>query len=228
MHLRLALALLAAPLALQNPALDASDPQAVAALEKFLARPAIAHQYSATRRLEASGGGQRGWIEVQTSFAPASGLAYQVIAEGGSGYIRGRVLRSLLDEEQRLLALKGTSAAISAANYRFRPGAMTEEGLAVIGLQPLRKDRSLIAGQMLLTPDAGQLVRIEGRLAKNPSFWVSRVEVVRSYRCVNGAFLPVSLETTAQLRLLGSSKLGMTYRYSHVDERAVDDEAITR
>ena len=52
MHLRLALALLAAPLALQNPALDAPDPQAVAALEKFLARPAIAHQYSATRRLK--------------------------------------------------------------------------------------------------------------------------------------------------------------------------------
>ena len=228
MHLRLVLALVATPLALQGPARDAPDPQAVAALEMFLARPAIAHQYSATRRLEASGGGQRGWIEVQTSFAPAAGFAYQVTAEGGSGYIRGRVLRSLLDEERRLLALKSTSAAISAANYRFRPGGMTEEGLAVIALQPLRKDRSLIAGQMLLTPDAGQLVRLEGRLAKNPSFWVSRVDVVRSYRSVNGAFLPVSLETTAQLRLLGSSKLGMTYRYSHVDERAVDDEAITR
>jgi hypothetical protein len=220
--------LVAAPLALQGPALDAPDPQAAAALEMFLARPAIAHQYAATRRLEASGGGQRGWIEVQTSFAPASGLAYQVTAEGGSGYIRGRVLRSLLDEERRLLALKSTSAAISAANYRFRPAGLTDEGLAVIGLQPLRKDRSLIAGQMLLTPDAGQLVRLEGRLAKNPSFWVSRVDVVRSYRSVNGVFLPVSLETTAQLRLLGSSKLGMTYRYSHVDEREVGDEPITR
>jgi len=225
MRLGVALAFAAAPFALQLPATDAPDPLAVSALEKFLARPAIAHQYCAIRRLEASGGGHRGWMEVQTSFAPASGLAYEVTAEGGSGYIRGRVLRSLLDEEQRLLALKTASAAISPANYRLRPGGLTAERLVVVGLQPLRKDRALIAGQMLLTSDDGQLVRVEGRLAKNPSFWVTRVDVVRSYRPVNGVFLPVSLQTTAQLRFLGSSKLGMTYSYSRVDERAVNDEA---
>ena len=113
MRLGVALAFAAAPFALQLPAADPPDPLAVSALEKFLARAPLAHQYCATRRLEASGGGQRGWIEVQTNFAPASGLAYEVTAEGGSGYIRGRVLRSLLDEERRLLALKTTSAAIS-------------------------------------------------------------------------------------------------------------------
>ena len=225
MRLGVALAFAAAPFALQLPAADPPDPLAVSALEKFLARPPLAHQYCATRRLEASGGGQRGWIEVQTNFAPASGLAYEVTAEGGSGYIRGRVLRSLLDEERRLLALKTTSAAISPANYSLRPGGLTEEGLVAIGLQPLRKDRALIAGRMLLTSDHGQLVRVEGRLAKNPSFWVTRVDVVRSYRPVNGVFLPVSLQTTGQLRFLGSSKLGMTYSYSHVDERAVNDDA---
>lgn len=224
MRLRIAGVLVAAPLAAQILAAEAPDPLAVSALQKFLARPVIARQYCASRSLEASGGGQRGWIEVKTSFAPASGFAYQVTSEGGSGYIRKRVLRSLLDEEQRLLALNSTSAAITPANYRFRPGGLTDEGLAVIALQPLRKDRSLIAGQMLLTRDEGQLVRLEGRLAKNPSFWVSRVNLVRSYRSVNGVFLPVSLETTAQLRFLGSSKLGMTYRYSEVDERTVSEE----
>ena len=210
---------------LQFAAAETPDPLAAAALGKFLARPTIAHTYCAARRLEASGGGQRGWVEVQTSFAPAAGFAYEVTAEGGSGYIRKRVLRSLLDEEQRLLALRSASAALTTANYRFQPGGVTAEGLAVIGLQPLRKDRSLIAGRMLLTPDEGQLVRLEGRLARNPSFWVTRVSVVRSYRAVNGAVLPVSLETTAQLRLLGSSKLRMSYRYSHVDDRAVSDDA---
>src|SRR5688572_760320 len=223
MRLRAAAVLVAVPLALQVLAAEAPDPLAVSALEKFLARPAIARQYCASRSLEASGGGQRGWIEVKTSFAPASGFAYQVTSEGGSGYIRRRVLRSLLDEEQRVLALRSTNAAITAANYRFRPGGLTDEGLAVIALQPLRKDRSLIVGQMLLTRDEGQLVRLEGRLAKSPSFWVSRVDVVRSYRSVNGVFLPVSLQTSAQLRLLGSSKLGMTYRYSEVDERTVSE-----
>jgi hypothetical protein len=221
MRAHVAATLVTVPLAWQVFAAEAPDPLAVAALEKFLARPSIAHSYCAFRRLDASGGGQRGWVEVQTGFTPATGLAYEVTAEGGSGYIRKRVLRSLLDEEQRLLGMKSTSAALSVANYRFRAGGMSEEGLAVITLEPLRKDRSLIVGRMLLTRDDGQPVRIEGRLARSPSFWVTRVDVVRSYRAVNGVFLPVSLETTAQLRLLGSSKLVMTYRYSEVDDRAV-------
>jgi hypothetical protein len=35
--------------------------------------------------------------------------------------------------------------------------------------------------------------------------------------------MPVSLDTTAQLRLLGSSSLRMTYTYSHINERPVSE-----
>lgn len=212
-------------LALQLAAANVANPDAAAAMEKFLARPAIAHQYSASRRLEASGVGQRGWLNVETRFTPASGLQYEVTAEGGSGYIRTRVLRSLLDEEQRLIARGGApGAAISSSNYQFSPEGVNEEGFVVVNLKPLRKDRSLIIGQIFLTPFEGELERVEGRIAKNPSFWVTRTNIVRSYRRINGVLMPVLLETTAQLRLLGSSALRMTYRYSHIDEQPVDDE----
>ena len=93
---------------------------------------------------------------------------------------------------------------------------------AVVAMQPLRKDRGLIAGRMFLTAE-GELRRIEGRLARNPSFWTTRVQVVRSYRRINGVLMPVSLDTSAHLRLLGASTLRMTYRYSHVDHRPVVD-----
>jgi hypothetical protein len=43
---------------------------------------------------------------------------------------------------------------------------------------------------------------------------------------INGVRMPVSLETKAQLRLLGSSALRMTYRYSVIDEQIIDDEAV--
>jgi hypothetical protein len=196
---------------------------AATAMERFLARPAIAHQYSASRRLEASGSGQRGWLDAQTEFTPASGLNYEVTAEGGSGYIRSRVLRSLLDEEQELIA-RGRSAAvaISHENYEFTPERITDEGLASVVIRPRRKDRSLIAGRMFLTME-GDLVRVEGKLARNPSFWVTRASIVRSYQRISGVLMPVSLDTNAQLRLLGSSALRMTYRYSRVDGREVSD-----
>ncbi len=215
-------ALMMALLLLQRPSASPLN-DSVTAMHQFLARPRIAHQYSASRRLEASGSGQRAWLDVQTDFAPASGLQYHVTAEGGSGYIRTRVLRSLLDEEQRVIARgSASSVAISTDNYHFTPEGVNAEGLAVVRLRPLRKDRSLIAGRMFLTVD-GDLLRVEGQLAKNPSFWVTRVNVVRQYRRINGVLMPVSLDTTAQLRLFGSSALRMTYTYSRVDDRAVPD-----
>jgi len=69
------------------------------------------------------------------------------------------------------------------------------------------------------------LVRVEGRLARTPSFWVSRVNVVRTYERINGVLMPVSLQTTAQLRLFGSSSLRMTYHYSQLDDRPVVEAA---
>ena len=116
-----AAALTMAPLAFQFSAAEVVEPTAAAAMEKFLARPTLAHQYSASRRLEASGSGQRAWLDVQTHFTLESGLRYEVTAEGGSGYIRSRILRSLLDEEQRLIARGGSAGvAVSAANYQFK------------------------------------------------------------------------------------------------------------
>jgi hypothetical protein len=117
------------------------DQEAVMAIRHFLALPTSAHQYRASRRLEASGSGHRAWLDVQTNFSTASGLRYEVTAEGGSGYIRARVLRSLLDEEQRLIARKGESAvALTTANYQFTPEGIDDDGLAIVEMRPLRKE----------------------------------------------------------------------------------------
>jgi hypothetical protein len=203
---------------------DVAEQVASAAIRNFLALPRTPHDYTASRRLEASGRGHRAWLDAETTFSSASGLHYEVTAEGGSGYIRSRVLRSLLEEEQRLIARRGESAvALTTDNYQFVPEHINEEGLAVVAMRPLRKERALIAGRMFVTLD-GDLRRVEGRLARSPSFWVTRVDVVRSYRRINGVLMPVALETTAQLRLLGPSELRMTYRYSVIDARPVEDQ----
>jgi hypothetical protein len=204
----------------QSPA-DLGEPESTSVLKDFLGQRA-AHQYTAVRSLEASGSGQRGWLNARTDFTSAAGLVYTVTGEGGSGMIRSRVLRSLLDEEKQLIAKGATgSVAISPANYALTVEGIDEQGLTIVAMRPLRKEKSLIAGRMFLQPD-GSLVRIVGRLVKNPSFWVSRVTVSREYRRINGVVMPVSLATTAQLRLFGSASMQMTYSYSQIDEQPVD------
>jgi hypothetical protein len=137
------------------------------ALQAFLARPAVPHEYRASRKLEASGVGQRGWLDVQTSFSHTSGFFYEVIGEGGSSYIRSRVLHSLLDEERRLIAQNATpQVALSQANYTFEPESVDADGLAVVSITPRRKERALINGRIFLTAADGELVRVEGRLAR--------------------------------------------------------------
>lgn len=221
-------ALALTPAAAQVPDLDPTDSDAAVAMRRFLERQAVAREYSAARRLEASGSGQRGWLDALTEFTPASGLVYTVTGEGGSGIIRRRVLRSLLEEEQRLIA-SGASGrvALTTENYDFTAVGVEEGDLAVVEMRPRRRERSLIHGRMLLSLD-GALVRIEGRLAKNPSFWTTRVDVVRTYGRINGAVMPLSLESTAQLRFFGRSSLRMTYRYSQVDGEPVAAAALNR
>ena len=74
---------------------------------------------------------------------------------------------------------------------------------------------------MFLRPDEGELVRVQGRLAKNPSFWVNNVDIVRKYERIDGAVLPVAVESKANVRFLGPATFQMTYEYSEIDGRTV-------
>ena len=70
----------------------------------------------------------------------------------------------------------------------------------------------LVSGKMFLQPDDGSLVRLQGVLAKSPSFWIKNVEIVRSYARIEGTVVPVSLESNAQVRFpSGPLTLRMTY-----------------
>jgi len=191
-------------------------------MERFLTRRDDPRGYRALRRIEAENRGKRGWLEARTEFSPAAGFHYEIVAEGGSEQIRSRVLRAVLEGEKELVA-RGEVArsAIAESNYGFQPVGLDDAGLVRIQLSPRRKEVGLLRGTMFLTPDEGDLVRVEGRLSRNPSFWVHRVDVVRSYRRIDGVLLPVALESTAQVRFFGTSTLKMTYEYSEVDGRTV-------
>jgi len=50
-------------------------------------------------------------------------------------------------------------------------------------------------------------VRIEGRPARNPSFWVRGVQFVRTYQKVGSFWLPASTYSVSQVRIFGESEL---------------------
>jgi hypothetical protein len=191
-------------------------------IRQFLAQDHTQRAYKGTRRLEAANGHRTGWIEAVTEYSQRDGFQYQVTAEGGSDYIRHKVLRPVLEGERRAF-LQGEAArsALAHANYTFESSGVDADGLAIIRLLPRRIERMLVAGTMFLNPDDGALVRLQGRLAKSPSFWVKSVQIVRSYKRINNVVLPVTLETNARLKLLGPATLRMTYAYLEIDGQRV-------
>lgn len=209
-----------------SPAARATAPEvADRSFQQFLAKGDGELPYRATRHLEAENGSRRGWMDVVTQYTASKGFHYDVIAEGGSGYIRDKVLRPVLEAERDAFA-RGEMfrAALAPENYTFAPDGIGSDGLTRVLISPRRKEPALIEGTIFLTPQDGALVRLQGRLAKSPSFWVKTVDVVRAYRRVNGKVVPVALESRAQLRMLGSASLRMTYRYSEIDGRPVELE----
>jgi hypothetical protein len=190
--------------------------------QQFLARESASHPYRALRRLEAENRGRTAWLEAWTTFVPGESFHYEIVSEGGSSYIRTRVLRGLLEGEKEAIEREDpTRSALAAANYQFESEGLDASGLVKVALLPRRKEGVLVTGAMFLKPEDGELVRIEGRLARNPSFWVKHVDIVRSYARIGGAVLPVTLESRAQLRMLGPASLRMTYEYTEIDGQPV-------
>ena len=209
-----------APMLLATSGNDSSDDS----IDRFLANAPRQPDYRGTRHLEAENGGRRGWLDVTTEYAPDAGFRYQITAEGGgSDYIRKKVLKAVLDGERGVVAAgEDTRSSLARANYNFRPNGIGDDGLARVLLAPRRKERALVAGMMLLRPDQGELVRVEGRLAKNPSFWVRNVDIVRKYERIGGVVVPVSMDSKAHIRFLGAATFRMTYKYSEINGQPVE------
>ena len=200
---------------------SASSPAALQpVLHRFLSRadePLVS--YRGTRRLE--GRNERfntsGWMVIATELT-ADGFHYRVIDEGGSDLIRGRVFRSMLENEEQIFASGDVArSSFTPINYDLTAGDAAEPGLVKLFARPKRKDVTLIDGAVFITDTDADLVRVEGRLAKSPSFWTRRVDVVKQYARVAGLRVPVRVESTAQIRFAGTSTMTMTYDYEMIN-----------
>jgi len=175
--------------------------------------------YRGTRRLE--GRNERfnvsGWMEIAAELT-ADGFRYRVIDEGGSDVIRSRVFRAMLENEEQIFA-NGDAAhsSFTSTNYELTPAESPEPGLVKLFARPKRKDVTLIDGAVYITNTDADLVRVEGSLAKSPSFWTRRIDVVKQYARVGGLRVPIRVESTAQIRFAGTSTMTMTYAYEMIN-----------
>jgi hypothetical protein len=178
--------------------------------------------YRAFRRLEAGSPDKNktGWLEAWTEFRPGQGLKVEIVREGGSEYVRNKILRGMLNSEQQLVANgKPLRAAVDANNYELSDGGTTDDGLQRVVMKPQRKSEGIVNGTLFLEPEAGYVTRIEGRLVKSPSFWVHDVDVTWKFARIGGHVLPVEVSSLGKVRMYGRSMFKMVYDYVTIDGR---------
>ena len=183
----------------------------------------------AIRELHAGtvGGNHEGWMTIDTTLTPAGTFSWSVVSERGSERTRDKVFRAVLDSEaESWLDGSQTAAALTPANYVFSLISPTPRDEAQIRLQPRRRDSRLIDGILTVSSD-GYPLRLDGKLAKSPSFWVKSVTVRKRYGRFAGVALPTVVETEADLKFVGKSRFIMRYRYREVNGRAIAPSSTT-
>lgn len=212
-------ALLVDPKAPSPAARGPVDVHGLSVLERFLARPdEPVRSYRARRRLWSEGAGRAAFMEVGVALDPEAGFRWEVLAEEGSGIMRNKGFRGMLEREAKAYSWGSVSeSSFTDENYELSVKGLDSDGHVRLRARPRRREATLVDGTFVVRPEDSDLVRVEGLLAKGPSFWTPRVEVVRHYRRIHGHRVMVRLESTAHIRLVGAVRMVAEYDYETID-----------
>jgi hypothetical protein len=179
-------------------------------------------EYRAYRHLHAVNDrfNQEAWLEAWTEVKNGR-FSYEIVNEKGSEMARKRVRAVLAAEQQFVNDGSSDKADFTIENYEFSEAGRDSDGSHFVQMKPRRRDVLLVDGRMVLTADGCDLVRVEGRLSKNPSFWTSLVNVIQHFGRIAGVRVPVATESVVKIRLAGTARFDVVYNYESVNGRPV-------
>jgi hypothetical protein len=124
--------------------------------------------------------------------------------------------------------------AITPANYKFKykgQQARNDQLVHVFQLSPHKKKVGLFKGELWIDPETYLPVRESGRLVKNPSVFLKRVDFVRDYRIENGIAYPKRIDSIVDTRLVGRAELHINFtNYSRESDSsdAIASDSLSR
>jgi len=144
-------------------------------------------------------------VTAEISFVPPTRKDYKITHTNGSS--RGEsIVRHILEDESKAAASGTAPGAITRANYVFQlEGEETLNGRPcfVLTLVPKREEKSLLAGKAWIDKDTYLVCRVDGDMAKMPSWWLKSVHVTLDFDQVDGMWLQNRTRAVAEVRMVG-------------------------
>ena len=180
-------------------------------------RQAALHGYTASRRyvLENQRHHKRAEMLVRMTCLRDGSKQFETISETGWGGARKHVFPRLLEAETEASrpGLRERSRLIPE-NYVFEMVGteyVDERPAYVIAIAPKTPNKSLMQARIWIDADEYAIVRIEGKPAKNPSFWTKSVHFVHRYQKRGSFWFPVSDRSVTDVRIFGSTEVTIEY-----------------
>ncbi len=189
-------------------------------------RARLLKQYTGTRQYELrdAKGKLSARTVVRIHYRAPDHKTFQTVSEQGSRWIRMFVFNRLVDSEKEAASGRDKrDSSITPHNYTFRLlGEQDVDGYHCYHFQatPNRRAKYLFEGEVWVDTHDLAIVRIAGHPARNPSFWITRINWVRDYRKVGDFWLPARDNTDVHVRIFGEKHLTIDYGHYLVNSPA--------
>jgi len=154
-------------------------------------------------------------LVVSIKCQPDGSKHFEVVSEDGWGTANHKILRKMLDSEAETSEPQiRPKSRLTPDNYSFalvEVDSIDGRPTYVIDATPKREDKYLFEGRIWVDAGDYALVRVEGKPAKNPSFWTRSIHFVHQYQKSGDFWFPATTESITQARFVG--KTDVTIRY---------------
>jgi len=153
---------------------------------------------------------------VRVSYQAPNKKEFTILSESGSGTVRNRAFKKLLEAEQESMREENQQrSAITPQNYTFQLSEYQKtdtDEFYVLEAEPRTKNKFLFRGRIQVDAKDFAITRVEGEPAVNPSWWTLKTEFKRSYQKIGDFWLPESNESETKVRIFGTAILTIGYR----------------
>jgi hypothetical protein len=216
---RLFLLLLAMVMSAQDSGQQVASANEVVAkmIERDKQRQDALHGYTAARRyvLENTRHHKRAEMLVTVKCLDNGSKQFQTVSVTGWNTARNHVFPKLLESEsQASLPEFRDRSRITPENYSFEMVGrdyISGRPTYVIAISPKTQNKYLVQGRIWVDLEDYAIVRIEGKPAKSPSFWIKSVRFVHTYQKSGSFWFPVCDRSVTDVRILGATEVTIEY-----------------
>ena len=140
---------------------------------------------------------------------------FEVVETDGWKAAEKHVFRKMLESEAEASSPEvRATTQVCPQNYDFQ---MVDRELVdgrpayALDVTPKRHEERLFAGRIWIDAQDYALVKVEGKPAKNPSFWTKSIHFNHVYRKSGPLWYPVSTESVTDVRIFGTTKVTINY-----------------